>query len=61
MLPGAQQWTLNNDQIVRILERCPDLDGNATADGTKVELYDWNSTIGEEKWVPWANESLLTA
>jgi len=58
-LARDQQWTLNADQTVRTLGRCLDLDGNATANGTKLELYDCNPAIGGQKWVPQANGSLL--
>jgi hypothetical protein len=53
-----QQWTLNSDQTIRTLGRCLDIDGNATANGTHLELYDCNG-VGGQKWVPQANGSLL--
>jgi len=57
-LARDQQWTLNADQTVRTLGRCLDIDGNATAKGTRVELYDCNG-VGGQKWVPQTNGSLL--
>ncbi len=56
-LARDQQWTLNADQTVRTLGRCLDIDGNATANGTRVELYDCNG-VGGQKWIPQANGSL---
>ena len=57
--PGeGPQWTLNADQSIRTLGRCLDIDGNGTANFTKVELYDCNG-VGGQKWVPQANGSLL--
>jgi hypothetical protein len=53
-----QHWTLNADQTIRTLGRCLDIDGNGTANFTKVELYDCNG-VGGQKWVPQANGSLL--
>ncbi|MDQ2813113.1 MAG: ricin-type beta-trefoil lectin domain protein [Actinomycetota bacterium] len=53
-----QQWTLNSDKTLRTLGRCLDIDGNGTANGTKVELYDCNG-VGGQQWVPQANGSLL--
>ncbi len=53
-----QQWRLYADQTIRTLGRCLDLDGNGTANGTHLELYDCNG-VGGQKWVPQANGSLL--
>ncbi len=53
-----QQWTLNSDGTMRTLGRCLDIDGNSTAIGAKVELYDCNG-VGGQKWVPQSNGSLL--
>jgi hypothetical protein len=57
--PAAQdqQWTLNTDGTIRALGRCLDLDGNGTANGTHLELYDCNG-VGGQQWVPQANGSL---
>jgi hypothetical protein len=57
-LAKDQQWTLNSDGTLRTLGRCLDIDGNGTAPGTKVELYDCNS-VGGQQWVPQANGSLV--
>ena len=57
-LARDQQWTLNSDHTVRTLGRCLDLDGNGTANGTKLELYDCNG-VGGQRWVPQSNGSLL--
>ncbi len=57
-LAKDQQWTLKPDQTIRTLGRCLDLNGNGTANGTKLELYDCNG-VGGQKWVPQPNGSLL--
>ena len=41
-LARDQQWTLNSDQTIRTLGRCRELDGNGTANGTRLELYERN-------------------
>ncbi|MBN9620557.1 MAG: ricin-type beta-trefoil lectin domain protein, partial [Actinobacteria bacterium] len=38
--------------------RCLDIDGNGTAAGTKVELWDCNG-VGGQQWVPQSNGTLL--
>jgi hypothetical protein len=53
-----QHWTHNSDDSLSTLGRCLDIDGNGTAAGTKVELYDCNG-VGGQKWVQQANGSLL--
>jgi non-reducing end alpha-L-arabinofuranosidase len=53
-----QHWTHNSDNSLSTLGRCLDIDGNGTAAGTKVELYDCNG-VGGQKWVQQANGSLL--
>jgi hypothetical protein len=59
-LPTAidQRWTLNSDQTLRTLGRCLDIDGNGTANFTKLELWDCNGA-GGQKWVPQSDGSLL--
>lgn len=52
-----QQWTLTTDGTVRSLGRCLDINGNGTANGTHIELYDCNGAGGQQ-WVPQANGSL---
>ncbi len=53
-----QHWTHNSDESLSALGRCLDIDGNGTAAGTKVELWDCNG-VGGQKWVQQANGSLL--
>jgi hypothetical protein len=53
-----QHWTHNSDDSLSTLGRCLDIDGNGTAAGTKVELWDCNG-VGGQKWVQQANGSLL--
>ena len=49
--PGArdQHWTHNADGSLETLGRCLDIDGNSTAVGAKLELYDCNG-VGGQKW-----------
>ncbi|PZF62018.1 alpha-L-arabinofuranosidase [Curtobacterium sp. MCBD17_034] len=59
--PAAQdqQWTVDQaDHTIRTLGRCLDADGNATANGTHVELYQCNG-VGGQQWIPQANGSIL--
>ena len=53
-----QHWTHNSDGSLETLGRCLDIDGNGTAVGTKVELWDCNG-VGGQKWIQQANGSLL--
>ena len=53
-----QHWTHNSDKSLSTLGRCLDVDGNSTANGALVELYDCNG-VGGQKWVQQANGSLL--
>ncbi|MDN3479744.1 arabinofuranosidase catalytic domain-containing protein [Curtobacterium sp. APC 4022] len=54
-----QQWAYNaGDHTIRTLGRCLDLDGNATTNGTHLELYTCNG-VGGQQWVPQANGSVL--
>jgi non-reducing end alpha-L-arabinofuranosidase len=53
-----QHWTHNSDGSLSTLGRCLDIDGDGTAPGTKVELWDCNG-VGGQKWVQQANGSLL--
>jgi hypothetical protein len=53
-----QHWTHNADGSLSTLGRCLDIDGNGTANGTKVELWDCNG-VGGQKWIQQANGSLL--
>jgi hypothetical protein len=53
-----QHWTHNSDDSLSTLGRCLDIDGDGTAAGTKVELWDCNG-VGGQKWVQQPNGSLL--
>jgi hypothetical protein len=53
-----QHWTHNSDDSLSTLGRCLDIDGDGTAAGTKVELWDCNG-VGGQKWVKQSNGSLL--
>ena len=53
-----QHWTHNADDSLCTLGRCLDIDGNGTANGTQVELWDCNG-VGGQKWVQQADGSLL--
>ncbi len=53
-----QHWTHNSDDSLSTLGRCLDIDGDGTAVGTKVELWDCNG-VGGQKWVQQSNGSLL--
>ena len=53
-----QHWTHNSDGSLETLGRCLDIDGNGTAVGTKVELWDCNG-VGGQKWIQQGNGSLL--
>jgi hypothetical protein len=53
-----QHWTHNSDHSLSTLGRCLDIDGNGTAAGTPVELWDCNG-VGGQKWIQQANGSLL--
>jgi non-reducing end alpha-L-arabinofuranosidase len=52
-----QHWTHNTDGSLETLGRCLDIDGNGTAVGTKVELWDCNG-VGGQKWIQQADGSL---
>ena len=52
-----QHWTHNSDNSLSTLGRCLDINGNGTAQGTKVELWDCNG-VGGQKWVQQADGSL---
>jgi non-reducing end alpha-L-arabinofuranosidase len=53
-----QHWTHNSDDSLSTLGRCLDIDGDGTAVGTKVEIWDCNG-VGGQKWVKQSNGSLL--
>ncbi len=53
-----QHWTHNSDGSLSTLGRCLDIDGDGTAVGTKVELWDCNG-VGGQRWVQQPNGSLL--
>ena len=52
-----QHWTHNVDGSLSTLGRCLDINGNGTAGGTQVELWDCNG-VGGQKWVQQADGSL---
>jgi hypothetical protein len=52
-----QHWTHFADNTLRTLGRCLDINGNGTAGGTQVELWDCNGA-GGQKWVQQADGSL---
>jgi hypothetical protein len=53
-----QHWVHNSDNSLETLGRCLDIMGNATAAGTKVQLWDCNG-VGGQKWVQQSDGSLL--
>jgi hypothetical protein len=53
-----QHWTHNANGSLQTLGRCLDIDGDGTAQGTKVELWDCNG-VGGQQWTQQANGSLL--
>ncbi|GAA4835853.1 arabinofuranosidase catalytic domain-containing protein [Kitasatospora terrestris] len=53
-----QHWAHAADTSLRTLGRCLDVNGNGTANGSQVELWDCNG-VGGQKWVQQADGSLL--
>ncbi|MFC5908849.1 arabinofuranosidase catalytic domain-containing protein [Streptacidiphilus monticola] len=53
-----QHWYHQSDGSLRTLGRCLDINGNGTAAGTQVELWDCNG-VGGQKWVQQSDGSLL--
>jgi len=53
-----QHWTHNLNGSLTTIGRCLDIDGDGTAVGTAVELWDCNG-VGGQQWVQQANGSLL--
>ncbi|MFD7923520.1 arabinofuranosidase catalytic domain-containing protein [Streptomyces sp. NPDC059740] len=53
-----QHWSHPADSTLRTLGRCLDINGNGTAAGTKVELWDCNG-VGGQKWVQQSDGSFL--
>jgi non-reducing end alpha-L-arabinofuranosidase len=53
-----QHWTHNSDLSLSTLGRCLDINGNGTALGTLVELWDCNG-VGGQKWVQRPDGSLF--
>ncbi|MBM9510106.1 arabinofuranosidase catalytic domain-containing protein [Actinacidiphila acididurans] len=53
-----QHWTHNLDNSLGTLGRCLDINGNGTANGTQVELYDCNG-VGGQKWQQRSDGSLF--
>ncbi|WP_432987407.1 arabinofuranosidase catalytic domain-containing protein [Dactylosporangium sp. CA-233914] len=52
-----QHWTHFADNSLRTLNRCLDINGNGTANGTQVELWDCNG-VGGQQWIQQADGSL---
>ena len=52
-----QHWTHNADGSLTTLGRCLDINGNGTANGTQVELWDCNG-VGGQVWQQQADGSL---
>lgn len=52
-----QQWSQLADGTLRTLGRCLDVAGNATANGSAIELYDCNG-VGGQVWVAQTDGSL---
>ncbi len=52
-----QQWAQPADGTLRTMGRCLDIAGNATTNGSAVELYDCNG-VGGQVWVQQADGSL---
>jgi hypothetical protein len=53
-----QHWHHNTNGSLETLGRCLDIDGDGTAAGTKVELWDCNG-VGGQVWQQQSNGSLL--
>ena len=53
-----QHWFRQSNGSLRTLGRCLDINGNGTANGTQVELYDCNG-VGGQVWNQQADGSLL--
>jgi hypothetical protein len=53
-----QHWFHNSNGSLRTLGRCLDINGNGTANGTQVELWDCNG-VGGQNWQQQADGSLL--
>jgi hypothetical protein len=56
--PGLAVPSWQHPEELVTMGRCLDIDGDSTAAGTKVELYDCNGNGGQQ-WVPQANGTLL--
>ncbi|GGL00993.1 arabinofuranosidase catalytic domain-containing protein [Mangrovihabitans endophyticus] len=52
-----QHWFHQSNGALRTLGRCLDIDGNGTAAGTQVELWDCNG-VGGQQWIQQADGSL---
>ncbi len=53
-----QFWTHHTDDSLSTIGRCLDIDGDGTANGTQVELWDCNG-VGGQKWVQQSDGSIL--
>jgi hypothetical protein len=53
-----QHWTHNANGSLSTIGKCLDINGDGTANGTQVELWDCNG-VGGQKWVQQSDGSLL--
>jgi hypothetical protein len=53
-----QYWTHHTNNSLSTIGRCLDINGNGTANGTQVELWDCNG-VGGQQWVQQSNGSIL--
>lgn len=53
-----QHWILHSDNTLRTLTRCLDINGNATASGTQVGLFNCNGVNGQQ-WIQRPDGTLL--
>jgi len=55
---GAQQWTVDGDEV-KALGKCLDVSGGARTDSAKIQLYGCNGT-GAQKWAARSGELVNT-
>ncbi|WP_254910224.1 ricin-type beta-trefoil lectin domain protein, partial [Micromonospora sp. NBS 11-29] len=53
----AQSWTVTPNSTVKALGKCLDVNGAASADGTKIQLYTCNGS-GAQNWSAQADGTL---
>ena len=57
-LPSAQSWRWNSDDgTLRVFNKCMDVTGGGTVNGTQIQLWDCNGT-GAQEW-RWRQQSRL--